>query len=48
MGVVRAGLVLGGVRDRLCVGLLEEGEDAGGGLTRGFVEEGDDVLRAVL
>jgi hypothetical protein len=34
--------------DRLCIGLLEEGEDAGGSLVRGRVEEGHDVLCAVL
>ena len=32
----------------LRVGLLEEGEDARGCLVAGLVEEGYDVLRAVL
>jgi hypothetical protein len=33
---------------RLRVGLLEESEDAGGCLVVGLVEEGHNILRAVL
>lgn len=36
------------MRNRLCVRLLDEGVDTGGGLVGGLVEEGYDILRAVL
>jgi len=45
---MRAGLVFSRVRNRLCVGLFEKSEDAGGSLVRGRVEQSYDVLCAVL
>lgn len=46
--LMRAGLVFGRMCYSLRIGLLEEGEDACGCLVAGLVEEGYDVLRAVL
>jgi hypothetical protein len=46
--LVGAGLILGGMGNRLCVGLLDQGKDACGGLAGGLVEERHDILRAVL
>lgn len=43
-----AGLIFGRVSYRLRARLLEECEDAGRCIVVGLVEEGDDVLRAVL
>ena len=46
--MMAASLVFCGVSDGLGVRLLEEGENAGGGLGGRFVEESYDVLCAVL
>jgi hypothetical protein len=48
LSLVGAGLVFGRMGYRLRIGLPEEGEDAGGCLVVRLVEEGNDVLRAVL
>jgi hypothetical protein len=48
LGLVGRGLVFCGVGDGLRICLLEEGEDAGRGLVGGLVEEGYDILCAVL
>jgi hypothetical protein len=45
---VRAGLVFGRMSYGLRIGLLEESKDAGGCFIAGLVEEGHDVLCAML
>lgn len=46
--IVGAGLVFGGGRNRLCICLLENGVCTQGRQAGGLVEEGNDVLHAVL